>query len=392
MSTHKITDMPWQAFGSAITAIGSFFTNRQNNRAANKLFDKQAAFGREESQKERDWQEYMYDKNNAYNSPSAQMQRYRDAGLNPDLVYGDGSLTSPSQAPSGGAMAPTPTAAAPRFDNPFADAGQIIANKKLVDSQSRANDAKANKDNKEVEIASADLVLRKAKNESDIRLQDSTIYLNHRMGDLTHAQGEKIAAEINNLNSSSAKLVQETEVLRKSLTELDERIATIQFERFLRSQEFEQSVKESNSRIASNYADASLKGQQKRTEIYRTGEAMSKAGISEQEYRIAIATYVEQVAGVKARNQTDVQILDKVKKQLGILDMESARLQFNFDKEKQYKDAQIIMGLANNFVSSVADAVAAYRTYGLSKMLKGSKTPTATPPTWSGGVPSDPFN
>lgn len=382
----------WSAIGAGISAIGSFFTNRANNKAANKLFDKQASFASAESRKEREWQEAMYNKNNAYNSPAAQMQRLKDAGLNPDLVYGDGSLTSPSQAPAGGAMAPTPTAGAPHFENPFADAGQLIANKRLVESQARANDAKANRDNKEVEIASADLVLRQAKNESDIRLQDSTIYLNHRMGDLTHKQGEKIAAEINNLNSSSAKLAQETELLRKSLTEMDERIATIQFERFLRSAEFEQSVKESNSRIASNYADASLKKQQKRTEVYRTNEAMSQAGITEQEYKIAVATYVEQVAGVKARSQTDVQTLEKVKKQLGILDIESARAQFNFDTEKDFKRLQLIMGLTNDFISNCVDAVVAYKSFGLSKLLKGGKTPPATPPSWSGGVPSTPFN
>lgn len=382
----------WSAIGAGISAIGSFFTNKSNNKAANKLFDKQASFAREESQKERDWQEAMYNKNNAYNSPAAQMQRLKDAGLNPDLVYGDGSLTSPSQAPAGGAMAPTPTAVAPHFENPFADAGQIIANKKLVESQARANDAKANRDTKEVEIASADLVLRQAKNESDIRLQDSTIYLNHRIGDLTHKQGEKIAAEINNLNSSSARLAQETELLRKSLTEMDERIATIQFERFLRSAEFEQSVKESNSRIASNYADASLKKQQKRTEVYRTNEAMSQAGITEQEYKIAVATYVEQVAGVKARSQTDVQTLEKVKKQLGILDIESARAQFNFDAEKDFKRLQLTMGLVNDFIGNCTDAVVAYKSFGLSKLLKGQKTPPTTPPSWSGGVPSTPFN
>lgn len=382
----------WSAIGAGISAIGSFFTNKANNKASNKLFDKQASFARGESQKERDWQEAMYNKNNAYNSPAAQMQRLKDAGLNPDLVYGDGSLTSPSQAPAGGAMAPTPTAGAPHFENPFADAGQIIANKKLIESQARANDAKANRDTKEVEIASADLVLRQAKNESDIRLQDSTIYLNHRMGDLTHKQGEKIAAEINNLNSSSARLAQETELLRKSLTEMDERIATIQFERFLRSAEFEQSVKESNSRIASNYADASLKKQQKRTEVYRTNEAMSQAGITEQEYKIAVATYVEQVAGVKARSQTDVQTLEKVKKQLGILDIESARAQFNFDAEKDFKRLQLTMGLVNDFIGNCTDAVVAYKSFGLSKLLKGQKTPPTTPPSWSGGVPSTPFN
>lgn len=382
----------WSSIGAGISAIGSFFSNWSNAKAANKLFDKQASFAREESQKERDWQEAMYNKNNAYNSPSAQMQRLKDAGLNPDLVYGDGSLNSPSQAPSGGAMAPTPTAVAPHFENLFADAGQIIANKKLIDSQSRANDAKANRDNKETEIASADLVRRQAESESNIRLNNSTIYVNHRIADLKHAELEEVSSRINNLNASTGKLAQETEVLRKSLIEMDERIATIQFERFLRSQEFAQTVKESNSRIAANYADASLKNQQQRTEVYRTSEAMSQAGITAQEYKIAVATYVEQVAGVKARSQTDVQTLEKVKKQLGILDIESARAQFNFDAEKDFKRLQLTMGLVNDFIGNCTDAVAAYRSFGLSKLLRGGKTPPATPPSWSGGVPSTPFD
>lgn len=382
----------WSAIGAGISAIGSFFTNHFNNKAASKLFDKQASFAREESQKERAWQEAMYNKNNAYNTPAAQMQRLKDAGLNPDLVYGDGSLTSPSQAPSGGAMAPTPTAGAPHFENPFADAGQIIANRKLIDSQARANDAKANRDNKETEIASADLVRKQAETESNIRLNNSTVYLNHRIADLKHKELEEVSARINNINASTGKLVEESEVLRKSLVEMDERIATIQFERFLRSKEFDQSVKESNSRIAGNYADASLKNQQKRTEVYRTNEAMNQAGITEQEYRIAVATYVEQVAGVKARSQTDAQVLEKVKKQLGILDIESARAQFNFDAEKDFKRLQLTMGLVNDFIGNCTDAVVAYKSFGLSKLLKGGKTPPATPPSWSGGAPSTPFN
>lgn len=35
---------------------------------------------------------------NQYNSPSAQMQRYKDAGLNPNLIYGSGSASSGNQA------------------------------------------------------------------------------------------------------------------------------------------------------------------------------------------------------------------------------------------------------------------------------------------------------
>lgn len=38
----------------------------------------------------------MWQENNAYNTPSAQMQRFRDAGLNPALMYGQGNPGSSS--------------------------------------------------------------------------------------------------------------------------------------------------------------------------------------------------------------------------------------------------------------------------------------------------------
>lgn len=386
--------MPWTAIGAGLTAIGGLATGLFNNKSDKKLFNKQAAFAREESQKERDWQERMYNQNNAYNSPAAQMQRYKDAGLNPDLVYGDGSLTSPAQAPSGGAQAPTPTAGHTPFQNPFADAGSIISQKKLIESQAKANDAKANRDNKEVEIASARLVMDKAKSESAIRLENSQVYLNHVVADYTHKQGERVAAEINNLNASTSRLQQETENLRKELEVQDERISTLRFERFIRSAEFKQSVRESNSRIADNYASAGLKKQQKRTEVYRTTENMYKAGLNEQEWKVAVATYVEQVAGIKARSATDEKVLEKVKKQLGILDIEAAEAQFNFDKNKEYKDLMIIMGLANEFVNTCADAASAYKSFGAARILKNlgkgrGSQPSAPAPTTQ---PSTPFN
>jgi hypothetical protein len=38
-----------------------------------------------------DLQQQQYDKANAYNTPAAQMQRFKDAGLNPNLIYGQGN-------------------------------------------------------------------------------------------------------------------------------------------------------------------------------------------------------------------------------------------------------------------------------------------------------------
>lgn len=41
----------------------------------------------------------MWNKNNEYNSPTAQMQRLSSAGLNPNLVYGDGAVGNASSTP-----------------------------------------------------------------------------------------------------------------------------------------------------------------------------------------------------------------------------------------------------------------------------------------------------
>ncbi|UIB81462.1 DNA pilot protein [Flyfo microvirus Tbat2_153] len=87
------------------------------------------------NQRERQHQEYMYwlDRNNSledwhrqneYNSPKAQMARLKDAGLNPNLVYGGsagGAAGTASPVPS------TPTGStssvAPRIDPSFASTG-----------------------------------------------------------------------------------------------------------------------------------------------------------------------------------------------------------------------------------------------------------------------------
>jgi len=42
----------------------------------------------------------LWNMQNAYNSPSAQMERYRDAGLNPRLIYGQANTAGGLQAPS----------------------------------------------------------------------------------------------------------------------------------------------------------------------------------------------------------------------------------------------------------------------------------------------------
>lgn len=94
-------------------------------------------FTAQQNELSRDWQEKMWNLQNQYNTPSAMMQRYKDAGMNPflsqmaQLGQGAGSAGTPASsatapmsgsAPMSGAPSSIPMVA-PRFDLSLQDMG-----------------------------------------------------------------------------------------------------------------------------------------------------------------------------------------------------------------------------------------------------------------------------
>lgn len=76
--------MPFAAaiplIAAGITAVGNLFSQHKQNKANRKLAQFQA-----------DQDRLNIDRANRYNSPASQMLRYQDAGLNKNLIYGQGS-------------------------------------------------------------------------------------------------------------------------------------------------------------------------------------------------------------------------------------------------------------------------------------------------------------
>lgn len=82
-----------------------------------------------------------FDKTNQYNSPAQQMQRLREAGLNPHLIYGSGGATS-NAAPIRGADFPTPEQRTPNVGailtdpvNAYIETQRFTGQQKLLDAQ-----------------------------------------------------------------------------------------------------------------------------------------------------------------------------------------------------------------------------------------------------------------
>lgn len=90
--------------GGGANAIAQGNLNRRNRRFAVNMYERQL----------RD-QRANWDLQNAYNSPEAQMQRYRDAGLNPALMYGQGN--SGNASPIQGADVQNPQTRSPEWGN-----------------------------------------------------------------------------------------------------------------------------------------------------------------------------------------------------------------------------------------------------------------------------------
>ena len=93
--------------GAAISAIGNWFGNKSNRKQSAEAFERESKFAREERLAQQQWIEQMYERNNSYNSPAAQMQRMKEAGLNPDLMYSRGDVGN-ATAPEAPQQAMTP--------------------------------------------------------------------------------------------------------------------------------------------------------------------------------------------------------------------------------------------------------------------------------------------
>lgn len=192
--------------GSAISAIGNFFTGNKNAKEQRKLWDKQSKFSREERIAQQQWIEDMQDKTNAYNTPSSQMTRYKQAGLNPDLVYGQLD-TSNMSAPSPASQASTPTAGNVPRSNSLGYIGQSISEFGMQQAQienMRANTNKTNAETKKLDI----------ENESLPDMLRQTYKNLVTQGNLSEKEIEKKNVEIQQISASTQSALENIKLIQ----------------------------------------------------------------------------------------------------------------------------------------------------------------------------------
>lgn len=227
--------------------------------------------------------------------------------------------------------------------NTYGQTAQIAADAGLKSAQARLADSQSKKTDTEESLLTADYLLRKARTESDIELNNSTIYVNHELGQLNHAEAEVAAKKLQEIDVAMSEARERINTLKAQQSQIDENIVQLKFDRYLRSKEFEllckktyQDMKESNSRINLNASEVQ--------DIMATQLARVM--------NLNASTYMQKKQGMLASEQT----MTELYKQTGI-DISNQHAKFNFDQAKNWDSTERFTNVATTWINSVSFAV-----------------------------------
>ena len=203
------------ALGLGSSIISSAFGSLFGDNSAKKQFKYQQQLNREAFQHDVD----MWNRQNAYNTPSAQMERLQAAGLNPNLVYGNGGATNTANnAPTYNAGSAPDVSSARAAAASLANQGfntalnfklqQVQAANLQADTELKQSQGQLNQTNNEVALI--DKYLKQTTVDDNIRYQlekwkqDLVLGRNQiKIGDqqitLNQLQMKKLDAEIGNI-------------------------------------------------------------------------------------------------------------------------------------------------------------------------------------------------
>ena len=218
---------------SGISAGLSLFggmANRQSQERQNRM---NLMAQHVENERNRKFAIDMWNKQNEYNLPTNQMQRLRDAGINPHLAYSQGQPMNTSNAPA----SPTGIGSMPQGVAPQMNIGEVF-NALLTSAQVKNMNAQTEKtlaEKKEVEsrtvgidkdneIKTIELTHKDRQLLADIGLTEQNIEESKSRVESSALMNKKVEQEIENLKSQKNLTDQQVNNLKKALLLLDAQI------------------------------------------------------------------------------------------------------------------------------------------------------------------------
>lgn len=261
------------------TAIGSGLGSFGDNIIGDKMSDNN-------DKKAREWQEKMYDKQfannkalwyeqqdylNAYNDPSAQVQRLRKAGINPQLALGAMSVGNAQGGSTGSASVP---GASPSSRPSFSDVSASLDN--IVNGQNQADLYKEEIKGRQLDNQTKQIDNLTRFTENILRLQDMMAGIGEKKANTSRTWTDNAIAQL----MAAPAYQQAIQNLMKTMTETDiltaQSLSAWQELKFLpvrQQMEYEEWVQ----RLANMVSDGKLTEQQLKTEIERTNDVKYSA-------------------------------------------------------------------------------------------------------------------
>lgn len=175
-----------QLLGSGINAFSTGKMNKKSRKFAKEMYAQQRADNLAD-----------YHLQNEYNHPSSQMARLRQAGLNPNLVYGDGANMPTAQIKS--ADKPNWNPQAPQFDvgsaiGAYQNTKVQQAQIDLLREQTTATRTNADLNVIKTLVGGQDLASKALRNKIDYKLQDTQMdMIKERLTNLQYDTNKKVA-------------------------------------------------------------------------------------------------------------------------------------------------------------------------------------------------------
>jgi len=206
-------------------AFNSIFQGRQNR--------KNREFQERENNINRQFAVDMWNKQNEYNLPTNQMQRLRDAGINPHLAYGNGQPMNTSNAPA----TPSGVGSLPQGIAPQMNIGEIF-NALMTKAQIKQMEAQTEKtlaEKEEVEartegigkdnkVKDIELTHKDRQMLAEIGVNEQNIEESKSRVESSVLTNKKVEQEIENLKSAKNLTDQQVDNLKKALVLLDAQI------------------------------------------------------------------------------------------------------------------------------------------------------------------------
>lgn len=233
------------AAASITNMIGQNANVRDQIQANKEENDKTRRFNLMLANTQNKWNQEQWERQNDYNSPTAQMARLRAAGLNPDLVYG-GSAPAGMSGPS-----PEMTAGAPAVPTDLTALGQKMtlgqamqtalsyeAQKAMID-KTKADTEKVKADtqgqNYTNEVLKSDAAFRDALNEGQVKLNNMTLEVSNTNMKLTNEQIAKLRKEIEQIDAELPNIKENLNLIRSQFSNLDADTAIKKIDQFFRA-------------------------------------------------------------------------------------------------------------------------------------------------------------